>query len=41
MLAENFDALITFDQDLEHQQNFQKYPLAVFVLIAEKILIKF
>ncbi len=23
MLAENFDALITFDQNLEHQQNFE------------------
>ncbi len=35
MLAENFDVLITFDRNLEHQQNFQKYPLTVFVLIAE------
>ena len=35
MLTENFDVLITFDQNLEHQQNFAKYPLAVFVLIAE------
>ena len=34
MLAENFDVLITFDQNLEHQQNFEKYPLTVFVLIA-------
>lgn len=35
MLAENFDALLTFDQNLEHQQNFDKYPISVFVLIAE------
>lgn len=35
MLAENFDVLMTFDRNLEHQQNFEKYPLAVFVLIAE------
>lgn len=36
MLAENFDVLLTFDQNLEHQQNFEKYPLTVFVLVAEK-----
>jgi hypothetical protein len=35
MLAENFDLLLTFDQNLEHQQNFEIYPIAVFVLIAE------
>ncbi len=35
MLAKNFDALITFDRNLGHQQNFEKYPIAVFVLIAE------
>ena len=35
MLAENFNVLITFDQNLEHQQNFEKYPITVFVLIAE------
>lgn len=35
MLAEKFDVLLTFDQNLEHQQNFTKYPIAVFVLIAE------
>jgi hypothetical protein len=31
MLAENFDALLTFDKNLQHQQNFEKYPIAVFV----------
>jgi predicted nuclease of predicted toxin-antitoxin system len=35
MMAENFDVLLTFDQNLEHQQNFDKYPITVFVLIAE------
>ena len=35
MLNEGFDALFTFDKNLEHQQNFEKYPIAVFVLIAE------
>ncbi|CAN5762706.1 hypothetical protein BH24ACI1_BH24ACI1_24370 [soil metagenome] len=35
MLAENFNVLITFDQILEHQQNFEKYSITVFVLIAE------
>jgi len=36
MITENFDALITFAQNLEHQQNFEKYPIAVFVFIAAK-----
>ncbi len=35
MLAEDFQALFTFDQSLEHQQNFAKYPIAVFVFIAK------
>ncbi|HSZ33774.1 MAG TPA: hypothetical protein VK772_10695 [Puia sp.] len=25
---------LTFDKNLQHQQNFQKYPIAVFVLNA-------
>lgn len=29
-----FDALITFDKNLKHQQNFKKYPITVFVLSA-------
>jgi hypothetical protein len=37
MQAENFDVLLTFDQNLEHQQNFEKYPMTVFVLVAENI----
>ncbi len=35
MVAENFDVLFTFDQNLQFQQNFEKYPIAVVVLIAE------
>ncbi len=35
MLVEGFNTLITFDRNLEHQQNFEKYPITVFVLIAE------
>jgi hypothetical protein len=35
LMAENgFDALLTFDKNLQHQQNFQKYTIAVFVLSA-------
>lgn len=29
MLSDNFDALLTFDKNLQHQQNFLKYPIAV------------
>ncbi|GGF11769.1 DUF5615 family PIN-like protein [Hymenobacter cavernae] len=35
MLADGFDALLTFDKNLQHQQNFEKYTLTVFVLNAE------
>ncbi len=34
MLADNFHGLLTFDKNLQHQQNFLKYPIAVFVLNA-------
>jgi len=34
MIDHNFDCLLTFDQNLQHQQNFIKYPVAVIVLIA-------
>ncbi len=35
LLIENsFDALLTFDKNLQHQQNFQKYSITVFVLSA-------
>ena len=32
MLAEHFEVLITWDQNIEFQQNFRKYPIAVFIL---------
>ncbi len=35
LLVENsFDALLTFDKNLQHQQNFSKYTITVFVLTA-------
>jgi hypothetical protein len=34
LLKNNFDALLTFDKNLQHQQNFEKYPIAVFVMTA-------
>jgi predicted nuclease of predicted toxin-antitoxin system len=34
MLAEQFEVLITFDKNLQHQQNFERYPVAVLVLNA-------
>jgi hypothetical protein len=34
MLAEGFDTLLTFDKNLQHQQNFQKFSITVFVLSA-------
>jgi predicted nuclease of predicted toxin-antitoxin system len=35
MTVEGFDALMTFDKNLQYQQNFDKYMLSVFVLQAE------
>lgn len=37
MLAEEFDALITADKNLQHQQNFEKYPIPVLVLHTHRI----
>ncbi|WP_299289167.1 DUF5615 family PIN-like protein [uncultured Mucilaginibacter sp.] len=34
MVANSFDALLTFDKNLRYQQNFSKYTLTVFVLTA-------
>ena len=34
MLANGFDVLITFDKNLQYQQNFSKYPIQVIVLTA-------
>jgi hypothetical protein len=36
MIAKGFDALITFDKNIRYQQNFAKYPITIFILIAEK-----
>ena len=35
MLQEGFEVLITFDKNLQFQQNFDKYPITVLVLSAE------
>jgi predicted nuclease of predicted toxin-antitoxin system len=35
LLANNFDALMTFDKNLQYQQNFNKYSIAVLVLNAK------
>ena len=35
LIENNFDALLTFDKNLQHQQNFEKYTIAVFVLSAK------
>lgn len=35
MLDNGFTILFTFDKNLQHQQNFTKYPVIVFVLDAE------
>lgn len=34
MLADGFQALLTFDKNMQYQQNFQKYTITVFVLNA-------
>lgn len=34
LINEGFDALLTFDKNLQHQQNFKKYTVAVIVLNA-------
>lgn len=36
MMEEKFDVLLTFDKNLQYQQNFVKYPIAVFVLNAKE-----
>lgn len=35
MIENSFDALLTYDKNLQHQQNFLKYTITVFVLIAK------
>jgi hypothetical protein len=34
LLENGFDALLTFDKNLQHQQNFTRYTLTVFILVA-------
>ncbi|MFI5160431.1 MAG: hypothetical protein ACHQHN_04100 [Sphingobacteriales bacterium] len=34
LISEHFDALLTFDKNLQYQQNFKKYTITVFVLSA-------
>jgi hypothetical protein len=34
LLDNNFNALLTFDKNLQYQQNFEKYTITVFVLSA-------
>ena len=34
LIDNDFDALLTFDKNLQHQQNFLKYSITVFVLVA-------
>ena len=34
LIEEHFDALLTFDKNLQYQQNFTKYTVKVFVLRA-------
>jgi len=34
LITENFDALFTFDKNLQYQQNFKKYSIPVLVLHA-------
>jgi hypothetical protein len=35
LLDNSFDAFLTFDKNLQHQQNFSKYTITVFILIAQ------
>jgi len=35
LLFNSFDALLTYDKNLQHQQNFSKYTITVFVLTAK------
>ena len=34
LLAEDFAVLLTFDKNLQHQQNFEKFPISVLALNA-------
>ena len=34
MIENDFGALLTFDKNLQHQKNFQRFPITVFILTA-------
>jgi len=34
-IADGFDSLLTFDKNLQHQQNFETYQISVLVLTAQ------
>jgi hypothetical protein len=34
LIEEQFNVLVTFDKNLRHQQNFDKYPITMIVLVA-------
>ena len=36
LIDNGFNALLTFDKNLQHQQNLYKYPMTVFVISANK-----
>jgi hypothetical protein len=36
LVENNFDGLLTFDKNLQHQQNFRNYNITVFVISAIK-----
>ena len=35
MIGDGFDVMLTFDKNLQYQQNFKKYPITVLVLHAK------
>ena len=35
LIHNSFDALLTYDKNLQHQQNFRKYTITVFILTAK------
>ncbi len=35
LVEHSFDALLTYDKNLQHQQNFSKFTITVFVLTAK------
>src|SRR5690606_15904759 len=41
MLSDEFDGLITADKNLQHQQNFDKYPIPVVVLSAYRLTFEY